>query len=112
MSSYEFFVTYQMPHAGLDEWMKTPEVERKAAEVTMQTAWSTWMAAHANVVTETAGVGKPKRVTATGIEDARIEDARNDVFVCGSTITRSGSGDVQRSSTLWYSWQLDRSNAY
>lgn len=65
------------------------------------------MAAHANVVTETAGVGKPKRVTVTG-----IEDARNDVFVYGSTITRSGSGDVQRSSTLWYSRQLDRSNAY
>ena len=72
----KFFVTYQMPHSGLDEWMKKPEVERKAEEVTMQTAWSTWMAAHANVVTETAGVGRPKRVTASG-----IEDARNDVMM-------------------------------
>ena len=35
MSSYEFFVTYQMPHAGLDEWMKKPEVERKAEDVTI-----------------------------------------------------------------------------
>lgn len=67
----KFFVTYQMPHAGLDAWMQLPEEERKTQEVEMQNAWNEWMAAHSNVITETAGVGKPKRITADGIEDAR-----------------------------------------
>lgn len=72
----KFFVTYQMPHAGLDEWMKLPEETRKAQETQMQNEWNAWMAAHANVITETAGVGKPKRVTAAG-----VEDARNDIMM-------------------------------
>lgn len=67
----KFFVTYQMPHTGLDEWMKLPETERKAQELQMQSEWNAWMAAHASAITETAGVGKPKRITSTGIEDAR-----------------------------------------
>ncbi len=72
----KFFVTYQMPHTGMDEWMKLPEAERKAQEVQMQTEWNAWMAAHASVITETAGVGKPKRVTKAG-----IEDSRNDIMM-------------------------------
>jgi len=67
----KFFVTYQMPHAGLDEWMKLPEAERKEQEVAMQSEWNAWMAAHKDAVTETAGVRKPKRVTAGGVEDSR-----------------------------------------
>ena len=67
----KFFVTYQMPHAGLDAWMKLPEEERKAQEIQMQSEWNAWMSAHASAITETAGVGKPKRVTGAGIEDAR-----------------------------------------
>ncbi len=72
----KFLVTYQMPHAGLDDWMKLPEDERKAQEVQMQTEWNAWMAEHASVITETAGVGKPKRITASG-----VEDARNDIMM-------------------------------
>ena len=56
--------------------MKLPEDERKAQELEMQTQWTTWMAAHATVITETAGVGKPKRITSGG-----IEDARNDIMM-------------------------------
>lgn len=67
----KFFVTYQMPHTGLDEWMKLPEADRKAQEVQMQSDWTTWMAEHAVSITETAGVGKPKRITPKGIEDSR-----------------------------------------
>ena len=67
----KFFVTYQMPHAGLDEWMKKPEAERKAEEQQMQNEWNAWMAAHQGALTETAGVGKPKRVTKGGVEDSR-----------------------------------------
>ncbi|KND50929.1 MAG: Glutamine synthetase [Parcubacteria bacterium C7867-007] len=67
----KFFVTYQMPHTGLDEWMKMPEEERKAQEKQMESDWNTWMNAHKDSVTESAGVGKPKRITSAGVEDAR-----------------------------------------
>ena len=67
----KYFVTYQMPHSGLDEWMKLPEEERKAQEQQMQTEWNAWMAEHKDVISETAGVGKPKRITSNGIEDTR-----------------------------------------
>lgn len=72
----KFFVTYQMPHAGLDEWMKLPEEERKAQETQMQDEWNAWMAEHKDALLESAGVGKPKRITAAG-----IEDSRNDIMM-------------------------------
>lgn len=72
----KFLVTYQMPHAGLDGWMKLPEEERKAQEQQMQAEWNAWLAEHKSVIIETAGVGKPKRITAAG-----IEDARNDIMM-------------------------------
>ena len=67
----KFFVTYQMPHTGLDEWMKLPEETRKAQEVQMQSEWNAWMAAHKDIITETAGVGRPKRITNDGVTDER-----------------------------------------
>lgn len=72
----KFFVTYQMPHTGLDEWMKLPEEVRKTQEVQMQSDWNTWMEAHKTSLTESAGVGKPKRITAAG-----VEDSRNDIMM-------------------------------
>jgi hypothetical protein len=72
----KFLVTYQMPHTGLDGWMKLPEAERKSQEVHMQTEWNAWMAAHKEIILETVGVGKPKRITAAG-----IADARNDIMM-------------------------------
>jgi hypothetical protein len=60
-----------MPHTGLDEWMKMPEEERKAQEQQMQSEWNAWMEAHKGVVTESAGLSKPKRITAEGIEEGR-----------------------------------------
>ncbi len=72
----KFFVTYQMPHQGMDEWMKTPEAERKEAEVQMQAQWNEWMAAHKGALLESAGIGKPKKITSSG-----VEDARNDIMM-------------------------------
>lgn len=72
----KFFVTYQMPHGVMDDWMKLPEEERKSQEIQMQTEWNAWMDSHKDVILETAGVGKPKRVTAGG-----VEDARNDIMM-------------------------------
>lgn len=72
----KFLVTYQMDHTGMDDWMKTPEAERKEQEEKMQAEWNEWMAAHQGVITESAGVGKPKRLTKDG-----AEDARNDIMM-------------------------------
>jgi hypothetical protein len=72
----KFMVTYQMPHEGLDDWMKLPEDERQAQEVAMQAQWNDWLSHHKNVVLETAGVGKPKRITALG-----VKDTRNDIMM-------------------------------
>lgn len=65
-----------MPHSGLDAWMQLSEDVRKAQELEMQTQWNAWMADHADVILETCGVGKPKRITAEG-----VEDARNDIMM-------------------------------
>lgn len=72
----KYFVTYQMPHTGLDDWMKLPEEERKAQEKQMQDEWNAWMAKHKDVITETAGVGKPKKIT-----KGAVEDSRNDIMM-------------------------------
>lgn len=71
IEAMKFFVTYQMPHTGLDEWMKLPEEERKAQEQQMQSEWNDWMEARKASILESAGVGKPKRITSSGIEDSR-----------------------------------------
>ncbi|HRH24162.1 MAG TPA: hypothetical protein PK109_01045 [Candidatus Paceibacterota bacterium] len=67
----KFIAVYMMPHTGLDEWMKLPEDERKAQENQMKTEWDAWLASHKDAIAETAGVGKPKRVTKEGTTDAR-----------------------------------------
>lgn len=67
----KFFVTFNMPHTGLDEWLKLPAEERTKQEGEMKAAWDAWQAQHANVVSELVGVGKPKRVTASGTSDER-----------------------------------------
>lgn len=72
----KFLVTYQMRHTGLDDWMALPEAERKAQEAAMQSEWNAWMAEHKDSIVETAGVGKPKRVTVGG-----SEDSRNDIMM-------------------------------
>lgn len=67
----KFMAVFMMPSAGLDEWMKKPEEERKAEEGKMKADWDAWMASHKGAVSGTAGVGKPKRVTKDGVTDAR-----------------------------------------
>lgn len=65
-----------MPHTNLDEWSKLPEAERKVQETQMQTEWNNWMGEHKSALLESAGVGKPKRITKEG-----IEDSRNDIMM-------------------------------
>jgi len=65
-----------MPHTGMDSWMQLPEEERKSQEAKMQSEWNAWMEQHKSAIVETAGVGKPKRITAAG-----VEDSRNDIMM-------------------------------
>ncbi len=65
-----------MPAAGLEDWSKTPEAERKAQEDDLKVKWDAWAAEHKSMINATAGVGKTKRVTTDG-----IADARNDVML-------------------------------
>ncbi|HEY0011080.1 MAG TPA: hypothetical protein VGB97_04230 [Candidatus Paceibacterota bacterium] len=65
----QFLVLYTAPAAVIQEWMQTPEEERKAQTDQMQGEWQTWMGTHASAVITTAGAGKNKRVTKDGVND-------------------------------------------
>jgi len=73
----KFLVLYNAPVSVVDEWTKKPAEERKGEESKMQDAWQKWMSANAkNMVDKGAGVGKPKRVSSSG-----VADARNDIML-------------------------------
>lgn len=67
----KFFVTYNMPHSGLDAWMQLSEEERKKQEDEMKAAWDAWDAEHKGFIAESAGTGRPKRITKEGVTDER-----------------------------------------
>lgn len=69
----KFLVIYQTDHTKFDEWMHLSEDARGQQ---MQIAWNAWMEEHRSSLIETAGVGRPKRITATG-----TEDSRNDIMI-------------------------------
>ena len=64
-------VLYLAPAAGMDEWMKKPEAERKSEEQKMQGEWQAWTAAHGEMIKETNATGKTTRVTAESVAPAR-----------------------------------------
>lgn len=59
------------PAAGMEEWMKKPEEERKEVETKMKAEWDAWMLAHKDLVLNTIALGKTKRVRASGVEDVK-----------------------------------------
>ncbi len=71
-----YLVLFLAPATVMDEWMKTPQAERDAAEKKMRAEWDEWMAAHAGMIKETNAGGKTKRVTSDG-----VVDARNDIML-------------------------------
>lgn len=73
----KYLVLYMMPAAGLEEWMKLPEAERKAQEETMKAQWDAWAKEHASAIKETAGAGKTKRIDTSG-----TKDVKNDIMLC------------------------------
>ena len=60
-----------MPVEGLEAWMSKPEGERKEAETKMKGEWDAWLVAHKDAILNTIGLGKTKRITATGSQDAK-----------------------------------------
>lgn len=70
-SMKHFTALYIAPVNMLDEWMKTPEAERKEAEGKMQQEWGMWMSEHKDAVLNTISLGVTKRVSQNGIEDAK-----------------------------------------
>jgi len=66
-----FTVLYKMPVAGLEEWMKKPESERKDAESSLKGEWDAWVASHTKEVQNTIALGATKEVSPQGIRDIK-----------------------------------------
>ena len=67
----KFLVVYLAPYEGLQEWMQTDPGIREPEEAKMQAQWNAWMKQHPEVeASQTAGIGKTKRITKEGITDA------------------------------------------
>jgi hypothetical protein len=60
-----------MPIEGLAEWMNKPQAEREEAENTMKADWDAWLKENASAVKNTIGLGKTKKISTSGIEDAK-----------------------------------------
>lgn len=82
-----FIVLFLAPTSVIDEWMKTPQVEREAADKKMREDWDIWMSNHGSMIKETHAGGKTKRVNAGG-----VSDARNDIMLY--SIIEAESHDV------------------
>lgn len=68
----KFFAVYVAPVATMEEWMKTDPETRKTEEAKMKADWDVWMESHKEMATsETAALGKTKRVTKDGIADTK-----------------------------------------
>jgi len=72
----KFLVLYIAPSSVLEEWAKTPEAERKAAESKMQSDWQEWGKKNAKHIVETAGAGKTMRVNKEG-----TKETKNDIML-------------------------------
>lgn len=72
----KFLVLYLMPQAGLGDWMKKSEEERKPAEDKMKEDWDKWAEDHKDILLETAGAGKTMKVMS-----GKSESAHNDIML-------------------------------
>lgn len=72
----KFIVLFLAPSAVMAEWMKKPEAERAVEEKKMREEWDEWMKVNAGMIKETNAGGKTKRVTSSG-----VVDARNDIML-------------------------------
>lgn len=68
----KFFVLFRIPVASMDEWMKTPEADRKQQMDTIMADWEAWRKKYAASIVDNGNpLGKTKTVTESGITDSR-----------------------------------------
>ena len=72
----KFLVLFLIPAAVMEGWSKTEPTEKKAAEDKLKGEWDAWMNERAAMIISTEAAGKTKRVTASG-----VADARNDIIL-------------------------------
>ncbi len=75
-SRQKFIVLYMVPRSVMEDWAKTDPAARKGAEEKMRADWVKWMSDHAGMFVSTEAGGATKRVTASG-----VADARNDIML-------------------------------
>ena len=67
-----FMVLYQIPPSVMDEWKHKPSDERKDAEDKMSREIQAWTSGRGKLFTDRgAGLGRAKRITSSGVSDAR-----------------------------------------
>ena len=76
LNTKKFIALYLVPASVMADWAKTDPETRKAEEQKMQAAWGKWMSEHSKMITLTEAGGKTKRVSASG-----IADAKNDILL-------------------------------
>ena len=69
----KFLVLYLVPAAVIDEWGKTDPATRQPVEQKMRADWVQWTNDHASMILTTEAGGATKRITQTGVADARNE---------------------------------------
>ncbi|MEZ0208905.1 MAG: hypothetical protein ACAH17_01865 [Candidatus Paceibacterota bacterium] len=73
----KFLILFLTPVSVLENWMNTPEEERKAVEEKMKQEWDAWITNNkSSIVDMPAGAGKTKLINTTG-----ITDTKNDVMM-------------------------------
>ena len=72
----KFIVLFLAPTAVIQEWMKTPQEVREVKEKKMREDWDAWTSANASMIKETNAGGKTKRVSSSG-----VADAKNDIML-------------------------------
>ena len=86
-----FLVLYMAPARVLEEWMAKDAEYREAEEKKMQVEWGQWVETHKDIFTgPTAGAGKTKRITATG-----VEDVKNDIMIFSIVAAESQDAAVE-----------------
>ena len=70
----KFLVLYMIPPSVMDAWNKTPSGDRKAAEDKLSREMQAWTGGRGKLFTDRgAGLGKARRITSSGVSDARNE---------------------------------------
>jgi hypothetical protein len=67
----KFYAIYKTPVSVMEGWMNTPEAERKSMQTKMENEWHAWQKEHADMIEESAGLGKTQIVTSSGTTSAR-----------------------------------------